>query len=281
LLLVFDDLHWADNSSIELLAYLTHHLQGQRVLLIGTCRDSELAPQHKLRLLTAELQRKQAITMISPHPLTQSQIRILVSYLPEKLISSIQTQSSGNPFFAEELARFIWKSEEGSNPPPYSPRPGEQEQLDAFFLSQKTERENVPSSTGTGPVLPDTISAVLERRLHRLSSACHTLLSKAAVLGDFFTLEQLLPMAPEHNEDAILDLLEEALHAGLLTEEAREAHITYHFWHPLIISYLYSHLSAARRAQLHRRAAALSATSKSDTGESNQSDRHLPREYTI
>jgi DNA-binding SARP family transcriptional activator len=273
LLLVFDDLHWADDSSIELLAYLTHHLQGQHVLLIGTCRDGELAPQHKLRLLTAELQRKHAITMISAHPLTQSQIGTLVSYLPAEFISSIQTQSSGNPFFAEELARFVYRSVEGGKPLPYSSHPGEQEQLDAFFLSQKTERENVPSSVGArpAPALPDAISAVLERRLHRLSSACHALLSKAAVLGDSFELEQLLPMAPEHNEDAILDLLEEALHAGLLTEEGRGTHVIYHFWHPLIISYLYNHLSAARRAQLHRRAATLSTTSKSETPENNQS----------
>jgi tetratricopeptide (TPR) repeat protein len=62
-------------------------------------------------------------------------------------------------------------------------------------------------------------------------------------------------MANEQDEDTILDLLEEALHAGLLTEEGTGAHITYHFWHPLIISHLYERLSAARRAQLHRRAA--------------------------
>ena len=255
LLLVFDDLHWADDSSIELLTYLAHHLQEQGVLLIGTCRDGELAPQHKLRLLTAELQRKQAMTLISAHPLTQSQIGTLVSHLPTKLISSIQMQSSGNPFFAEELARSIAMTL------------GEQEQLDAFLRTKMTEQENVPSSHR----LPDAIAAVLERRLHRLSNECRTLLGKATVLGNSFAPEQLLPIAPELNEDTILDLLEEALHAGLLTEEGTGPHVIYHFWHPLIISYLYSHLSAARRAQLQRRAATLSATRKSNTLESNQS----------
>ncbi|HEY6542085.1 MAG TPA: tetratricopeptide repeat protein, partial [Ktedonobacteraceae bacterium] len=57
------------------------------------------------------------------------------------------------------------------------------------------------------------------------------------------------------SEDAILDMLEEALRAGLLTEEGTGTHITYNFWHPLIVNHLYHRLSAARRAQLHRRAA--------------------------
>jgi tetratricopeptide (TPR) repeat protein len=283
LLLVFDDLHWADDSSIELLTYLTHHLKGQRVLLIGTCRDGELAPQHKLRALTAELQREQAIAMISVYPLTQSQIGSLVSHLPEHIISSIQAQSSGNPFFAEELARFVSMTfgetvESGVN----SALSLQASTLAAFFPTETTNVEtgliSVPTHqkrkiSGVGHVLsqgkeqapldkdkptsllPDAIAALLERRLHRLSDGCRTLLGKAAVLGGSFELEQLLPMAPEHDEDAILDFLEEALHAGLLTEEAIGTHVIYHFWHPLIISHLYSRISAARRAQLHRKAA--------------------------
>src|SRR5881275_2047863 len=62
-------------------------------------------------------------------------------------------------------------------------------------------------------------------------------------------------MSNELHEDTLLDLLEEALYAGLLAEEGTGTHITYHFWHPLIVSHLYERLSAARRAQLHRRAA--------------------------
>jgi tetratricopeptide (TPR) repeat protein len=96
---------------------------------------------------------------------------------------------------------------------------------------------------------------VLERRLNRMSNSCQLLLGKAAVLGGSFELNQLQPMATEHDEDSILDLLEEALRAGLLTEEVAGNSIIYHFWHPLIINHLYSRLSAARRAQLHRKAA--------------------------
>ena len=116
--------------------------------------------------------------------------------------------------------------------------------------------------------LPEGIAAVLERRLGRLSSECQLLLGKAAVLGGSFEFNQLLFMSNELHEDTLLDLLEEALRAGLLTEEGSGTHITYHFWHPLIVSHLYERLSAARCAQLHRRAAnALLQTNVGSEGE--------------
>ncbi len=241
LLLVFDDLHWADDSSIELLTYLIHHLQDQRVLLLVTCRDAELPSQHKIRTLIADLQREQTIVTLSVQPLSQSQIGALVSHLPEDVIQSIQTQAAGNPFFAEELARYVETI--------YN------EEVSA--LSQdSTPAITPPRNPGRNSgLLPEAIAAVLERRLGRLSSDCQALLGKAAVLGGSFELRQLLPMASEYTEDVVLDLLDEALYAGLLTEEGVGVHITYHFWHPLIISHLYERLSAARRAQFHRKAA--------------------------
>lgn len=258
LLLVLDDLHWTDESSLELLTYLTHHLQDQRIALIGTCRDGELAPQHKLRSLIADLRREQAIVTISVNPLTHSQIGTLVAHLPKDAVQSIQTQASGNPFFAEELARYAGTAvneQEALVPPvqnkPLALTPNHSPHLNPTISYKKTTRD----TTYPQRSLPEPIAAVLERRLDRLSSGCQTLLSKAAILGGSFELSQLLPMANEQDEDIILDLLEEALHAGLLTEEGIGAHITYHFWHPLIISHLYERLSAARRAQLHRRAA--------------------------
>ena len=229
LLLVLDDLHWADDSSIELLTYLTHHVQDQHILFVGTCRDSELHPAHKLRTLVDDLRREQAIVTLPIQPLTQSQIGTLVSYLPQEIIESIQTQAAGNPFFAEELARYIATQENHE------------------YFSHHS--------------LPDAVAALLERRLRRLSNDCQTLLSKAAVLGGSFELRQLLPMTSELSEDTVLDLLDEALREGLLTEVGTGAHILYHFWHPLIVSHLYERLSAARRAHLHRRAAeAIKAT---------------------
>ena len=267
LLLVFDDLHWADDSSIELLTYLVHHLKNQRVLLLATCRDAELPAQHKIRTLVSDLQREQAIVALAVQPLSQSQIGALVSHLPEHVIQSIQTQAAGNPFFAEELARYVEMISHEENAGVIN--------VDTASTNGTVYKPALPIGRNRGydsrepdngnHLLPEAIAAVLERRLSRLSSDCQALLGKAAVLGGSFELGQLLPMANEFTEDVVLDLLDEALHAGLLTEEGMGTHITYHFWHPLIISHLYERLSAARRAHFHRKAAdAIKSTNRQD-----------------
>ncbi|MGB8345625.1 MAG: DUF6788 family protein [Ktedonobacteraceae bacterium] len=246
LLLVLDDLHWTDDSSRELLAYLVRHLRDQRILLVGTCRDIELAPNDSLRTLIADLRREQAVVTFAVQPLSVSQIGSLVAHLPQNVVQHIQTQAGGNPFFAEEMARV---SETSFAAPDIKMAEAELDHAAAALLQEERARPLVDSG------LPEGIAAVLERRLGKLSVECLALLSKAAVLGGAFELGPLLSMASEHNEDTVLDLLEEALHAGLLTEEGTGTRITYHFWHPLIVSHLYDRLSVARRAQLHRRAA--------------------------
>ena len=248
LLLVLDDLHWTDESSLELLAFLVRHLQDERILLVGTCRDVELTANSNLRTLINDLRREQIIVTLPIQPLTQSQIASLVAHLPRDIVQSIQTQAGGNPFFAEELARV-------SDSTPHASTDSDTEI--ALTTPFNAPVEEVPGGINHAVSLPETITAVLERRLSKLSGECQALLGKVAVLGGSFEFSQLLFMAGDQktNEDPILDLLEEALRAGLLTEEGTGARITYHFWHPLIVNHLYERLSATRRAQLHRRAA--------------------------
>lgn len=241
LLLVLDDLHWTDDSSLELLAYLARHQQNERIMLIGTCRDIELAPSANLRALLNDLRREGVLATFPLQPLTQTQIARLIAHLPHELVTSIQRQAGGNPLFAEELARFseVVQSETATN---------------GHYPARISE---VGPAMNRSATLPETIAAVLERRLSKLSSECQVLLSKAAVLGGSFEFGLLVRVTGEtgSSEDSTLDLLEEALRSGLLTEEVNGTRIVYHFWHPLIVSHLYERLSAARRAQLHRRTA--------------------------
>ena len=240
LLLVLDDLHWADGSSLELLSYLIRYLNtqvNQRVLVIGTCRETELAQTHPLRTVISGLQREQAIHTLSIQPLTRAQIGALVAPLPDPIVQHIQTQAAGNPFFAEELARYS-----------YSELP-----------TASTPRGKQAAQDADASLLPETITAALDRRVSHLSSACQRLLGKAAVLGGSFELSLLRSMESSNtsnfDEDALLDLLDEALQAGVLTEESAGMAIMYHFWHPMIVNHLYKQLSVARRTQMHRRAA--------------------------
>jgi DNA-binding SARP family transcriptional activator len=228
LLIVLDDLQWADSSSCELLTYLVRQMRGLPIMFLCTCRDTEVPQGHHLRPLLTDLQREQAVELIKVNPLEREQIRTLISHVPPALVESISTRASGNPFFAEELARGVLSGDLIS-PDPNNP-----------------------------DLLPGTISAVLDLRLARISQPCRRLLERGAVLGDAFKFETICAMASGGvpvDEDQVLDWLEEAIQAGMLAEEGNGQHITYNFWHPLLLTYLYEHISAARRASLHRRAA--------------------------
>ncbi len=221
LLLVLDDIQWADSSSHDLLGYLVRHLYGYPIMFVSTCRDSALPidPHHPLRELVSHMQRERNIQTLKVEPLTSEQIGLLVanlSPLPQETVKHIQDYAAGNPFFAEEMART------------------------------------------TPPSLPRTVTDALGYRMKRLSKECRELLGRAAVLGGSFEFPLICAIESRgdaDDEDTVLTLLEEALREGVLTDEGSGTRVTYHFWHPLLVSYLYDDLSNVRRARLHQRAA--------------------------
>ncbi len=202
LLLVLDDLPWGDEESINLLGYLLNHCHDQRILFVGTWRDGELDASSAFAALLRDLQRKQALVSFAPGRLTEPQVARIVAHLPQDVARRIRLQAAGNPFFVEELVR---------------------------------QAGNSPLQTR----LPAGIGELFERQLSRISADCRTLLAKVARAGGIFEFNRLL--AHEQVEDTALDLLEEALRARLLYEEATGSpipHVTYRFWHPLLVSYL-------------------------------------------
>lgn len=233
LLIILDDIQWTDESSVQMLGYLTRRMNEHPIVLLATCRETELAANRVLNNLIAHMQREQVVEILHVQPLSDEQIGALVSYLPAPSISQVQSQAAGNPFFAEELGYSL-----RTNATP-------------LMLLQP----DTPEETQT---LPGTIAAALNQRLNRLSQHCLDLLGKAAVLGgsfDFTLISALEVGSTADDNEIVLDLLDEALHAGVLTEEGSTAHATYHFWHPLLASHLYNGLTATRRARLHRRIA--------------------------
>lgn len=236
LLVVLDDLQWADESSCALLAYLARRLLGNAIMILGTCREQELGVNHPLRSLLADLQQERMVLASPIHPLSEEQIGILISSisnLPESVVQRIQLNAAGNPFFAEELARIS-------------------------HLTLLDAAASHPEESAFSP-LPATITAAFDVRLSRLSRACQQLLSRAAILGDSFAYPILHAMEASGSTDdgTVLDLLEEALQARILIEEGTGARVTYRFWHPLLVSHLSEGISAVRRMHLHRQAATL------------------------
>ncbi len=229
LVIVLDDIQWADTDSQLLLGFLARLVYGYPIVFLGTCRDTEIPknPSHPLRSIIAHMQRERAIKTLEVAPLTSEQIGKLVAHvsqLPDNLIQNIQEKAAGNPYFAEELAR------------------------------------------STPPALPDTVKAALEHRIRRLSRDCQQLLKNAAVLGGTFEFSLICAMESGGSagvsdsvadEDTVLTLLEEALQAGVLTDEGTGTRIFYHFWHPLLVDSLYESVSGLRRARLHLKTAAI------------------------
>ena len=106
--LVLEDLHWADRSTLDLIAFLAHNLSEQRVLLVGTYRDDELPAEHRLRRLVTGLLRAGVATRLELGPLGREELETLLSTrggapLSPALTEAIVTRSEGNPLFAEEL----------------------------------------------------------------------------------------------------------------------------------------------------------------------------------
>ena len=217
LLIVLDDIQWADGSSGELLGYLARHVYKTPILLLATCRSNEASKS--LSKMIDHMQREHTVTLLPVEPLTSEEIAQLIEHVPMQQVQRIQVQAAGNPFFAEELAR-------STNP----------------------------------PQLPNNISAALDSRMNSLSNECRTLLRNAAVLGSSFEFPLIHALEVKRvgvhtDEDALFDLLEEAIEAGVLTEEGTAARVTYSFWHPLMVTHLYESVSAMRRTHIHRRVA--------------------------
>ena len=108
LLLVIEDLHWADRSTRAFLAFLARSLGDERLLLVATYRPDELHRRHPLRPLLAELERATRARRIELAPLSQEELAeqladILGADVDEDLVERLWTRSEGNPLYSEEL----------------------------------------------------------------------------------------------------------------------------------------------------------------------------------
>jgi predicted ATPase len=105
---VLEDLHWADRSTLDLIALLAHNLDERRVLLLGTYRGEELLSEHRLRRLVMGLLRAGVATRLELGPLCREEVETLLQSrggapLSPAVTEAIVTRSEGNPFFVEEL----------------------------------------------------------------------------------------------------------------------------------------------------------------------------------
>jgi class 3 adenylate cyclase/tetratricopeptide (TPR) repeat protein len=238
LLLIIDDLHWADQPTLSLLRHVVTADSLMRVMVVGTYRDSDLSRDHPLMALLADLHREQGRERIKLTGLDSDDMLALMEALAGQelddgaraLAAEITRETAGNPFFAGELLRHL--TESGA-------------------IAQHEDWHLVGDLAELG--LPQSVREVIGRRVERLGPDARTALSAAAVIGRDFDLELLLAVF-DLSEARLLDLLEEAVAASLLKEGTEQVG-RFSFTHALVEHALYEDLGRTRRARLHRQVA--------------------------
>jgi DNA-binding CsgD family transcriptional regulator len=230
LLLILDDLHWADKPTLLLLEFLARQMAESRILVVGTYRDVELSRQHPLSETLAQLSRHPMFHREHLQGLTQEDTGHFIGRSdgelpPEGLVETIYSRTEGNPFFVIEVVRLMTERQELS---------GEDAAVSSEFM------------------IPEGVRDVIGQRLNRLPSDCNQLLSIASVIGREFAFGLLSRLSTEISEDRLLEALDQALAARVI-EELPGTTGLHQFSHALIQQTLAEELSATRRARLHSR----------------------------
>ena len=213
LVLVIEDLHWADRSTRDVLFFLLRNLDEQRVLFVGTFRSDELHRQHPLRGFLAEVDRDRRVERLELAPLSHSELEAQISGIlgeppSRELADSIWRRAEGNPFYAEELL----------------------------------------AAGDVGAALPLTLREILLTRVEAVSEDAQQLLRVLAAGGRRVS-EALLAAVVTLSDPEREQALREAVRQQILVADA--AAETYAFRHALLWEAVYSELLPGERGRLH------------------------------
>jgi tetratricopeptide (TPR) repeat protein len=240
LLLVLDDLHWADKASLQLLRHVCASTQLPNVMVLGTYRDSELSAGNALSDTLASLHREANAERIDLVGLADVEIVEMMEKVAGHemnqdgvdLAHAVRRETEGNPFFTTELLRHLGES---------------------GLVHQDDTGRWVASDDLYEQGLPQSVREVVGQRVDRLGEDMRRVLSQAAVIGRDFDIEVLESIAGI-DEDALLDLVDRGVQAGLLTEVEGTVE-RFSFAHALTQHTLYEDLGATRRGRVHRKVA--------------------------
>ncbi|MFQ5524243.1 MAG: AAA family ATPase [Acidimicrobiia bacterium] len=239
LALLFDDLQWADEDSIQLIRYLVRTLPTAPIFLLITIRpytESSSAGATKLiadldRMRVTEMLRLERFTRLETAELLQN---MLGAPVDDPTLQSLHTRSEGVPFFIEEFARAY-------------------READALQLMDGTWTMTRLS----GPAVPSSVQSLIERRLAQLSEDCRSLLADAGVLGRRFRLRDLIPVLAqirreeERPEWELAEDLDMAVRLGLIVEEPQGADYDFSFSHDQIRAALLEGSPRRRQQAIH------------------------------
>jgi class 3 adenylate cyclase/tetratricopeptide (TPR) repeat protein len=236
MLMVLEDLHWADESTTQLIESVARRVERAALLVLGTYRDVDLGPRDPFIRGIEHLSRLASVSRIRLKRLSAGEVGDILRALsgrepPERLVRVVYNETEGVPLFVEEVYRHL----------------AEERRLTDAAGNWLPEVE-------IGEIeVPETVRLVLGRRIDRIGETAQRILTTAACIGRTFTFEFLTALA-EESEDDLLDTLDEAERVRLVVAEHRREP-RFVFAHEQIRQTLLSRVSFVRRRRLHGRVA--------------------------
>ncbi len=239
LLLMLDDLQWADDDSIQLIRYLVRTVGSAPVFLLISLRPYSDSATGGASKLIADLDRMRVTQVLRLQRLTPRQSAELLENLlgspaDKSTIDSLHSRSEGVPFFLEELARAYREAEA-------------LQLIDGTWTLTKL----------SGPAVPSSIQTLVERKLAQLNHDCRSRLADAGVLGRRFRLSDLARILATVGGEApqpewqVRDDLQNAIDLGLIVEEREGSSFDFSFSHDQIRSSLLASLPRQRKRAIH------------------------------
>ncbi len=227
LVLLLEDVHWSDRSTLLLLEFLAREVTATRILIIATYRHVEVSRIHPLTHTLGEftrhgLDQRLNIVGLGVEEIEQYLATVAGQQLPHGLAAAVHHQSEGNPLFVREIVRLLIDEGRLDNP------------------------DDVRSWRLT---IPSGIQETIALRTDGLSDNAYRILSTASVSGRDFELTVVSRVAGLDELDA-LDALEEAMRTGLI-EESRSTSGAFRFSHAITRETIYNDLGQSRRLRMH------------------------------
>lgn len=264
LILLLDDIQWADETSRKIIGYLMRIATDAPLMILGLTRRAEAENlRHSFAIWLQNQAAYRSFTILNLLPLSAQNYNELINEvfggslniteIPEKDLKKLYTATGGNPYFTVETLRLLLNEK----------------------VIEKSANSWVWRGIGDVP-LPETVRMAARAKLTNLSTETRELVEGAAVLGDAFeieTLENLLKNGNEKWNENLFELnLDEAINAQILTEQNVSGTDDCQFYHTTLRRAVYMDLSPRRRKRLHAHAAhAVELTHRNQLGKAGAS----------
>jgi DNA-binding CsgD family transcriptional regulator len=224
LVIVLDDLHWADESSLLLLEFLGQEIPASALMVVGTFRDVEVTATHPLTQTLGSLVREPSFQLVQLEGFTNQEVGDFVesragTAVANATVESLHQRTGDNPLFIGEVVRAVGQAE-------------------------------IMGSQDWVAGIPEALRGAISRRINLLSSASSLILRNASVIGLDFDLTLLKAVTTEYTEQEFFSRLDEVLGMRIV-ELLSDEHAGCRFGHALVQQAVYEEIPPMQRAQVH------------------------------